>query len=268
MIRSFVVLLLLLIWFSVLFLGNESVFLGLLTLVCMGVALEIAIMLPGAHPPEKLLLAMIGITCAVLLIYGLVFTEMIVALATTALMVAAPFLVGKPEEIFNRGITFVGWGALLIVALVCLGGLARLRLRPDGTQVVAFVSACTLFRDLAANLGGRLATGGRPIAAHVNTTKTWKGAIFGAGATMLLALIGIRMAIFESIGLLRAVLIATVCGVGGQCGDLFESFLKRRAGLRDSSRVFTAHQGGVLDAIDGFLCSVPLVELVLKLAAV
>jgi phosphatidate cytidylyltransferase len=90
------------------------------------------------------------------------------------------------------------------------------------------------------------------------------GALVGCMATVLLGASCAYFSFFGSIELPRSLLVAFACGVGGQLGDLFESLLKRSADIRDSSRLFSSHQGGMLDAIDGFFGAMPLVELVLS----
>jgi len=145
MIRVFVVLFLLVIWFSVLLFGSHAVFLGLLTLVCAGVGLEMAAMLPSSCATEKRLLAVMGIACATSFVYGIGTADLVAPLLAVVLMGAAPFLVGDAEAPFSRGISFVGWGALIILAEVCLAGLARIRLRADGAQLVTLCPPALCF---------------------------------------------------------------------------------------------------------------------------
>lgn len=102
--------------------------------------------------------------------------------------------------------------------------------------------------DTAAIVAGKL-FGKHKLAETISPNKTWEGAIAN-----LVAAIGTAVALagplkFEwSVGLW----VGLICGVLGQVGDLFESWLKRQAGAKDSGDLLPGH-GGVLDRIDSLL---------------
>lgn len=113
--------------------------------------------------------------------------------------------------------------------------------------------------DVGAYFSGRL-IGGPRIAPSISPSKTWAGFIGGAGAAAFVAL-GVEAADFGpasampgfSIGsLLGAVVAGILIAVIAQAGDFFESWMKRRAGVKDSSRLIPGH-GGVFDRLDGFI---------------
>lgn len=113
--------------------------------------------------------------------------------------------------------------------------------------------------DVGAYFSGRL-IGGPKIAPSISPSKTWAGFIGGAGAAALVAL-AVEAADFGpaaampgySIGSLAGAVIAGVLiAVIAQGGDFFESWMKRRAGVKDSSNLIPGH-GGVFDRLDGFI---------------
>ncbi|GAB6074282.1 phosphatidate cytidylyltransferase [Nautilia lithotrophica] len=88
--------------------------------------------------------------------------------------------------------------------------------------------------------------------------KSWEGVIGGvAGATIIGAFVGLYF-----MGFLQAFFIALLVSVSSVFGDLFESYLKRRAGVKDSGNILPGH-GGVLDRIDGYLFAAPVMFVLL-----
>ena len=104
--------------------------------------------------------------------------------------------------------------------------------------------------------------GRRKIAPRISPGKTWEGTFGGFGAAAL-AVLGIS-ALF-GLGRAEAAVAAVTIGPVAFAGDLFESWVKRRAGVKDSGRLFPGH-GGMLDRIDSLL-TVALLVAVLTFAA-
>lgn len=105
------------------------------------------------------------------------------------------------------------------------------------------------------------ALGGRKLMPTVSPGKTISGAIGGLVAAVIVAWLYTRYALrpaaqlaFTPLGL---IVFATVVSVVGQIGDLFESLLKREAGVKDSSRLIPGH-GGVLDRLDSLFFVLPV----------
>lgn len=141
-----------------------------------------------------------------------------------------------------------------------IGALMALRtLR--GREALFLLLLTVMVSDTAQYYSGR-AFGRRPLAPAISPKKTMEGAIggfvFGA-ATLSVAgqwwLPGVPIA-------LRALLGVAVVALG-IAGDLFESMLKRSAGVKDSSTLIPGH-GGVLDRIDALLFAAPVYYVVLK----
>ncbi|HRF59426.1 MAG TPA: phosphatidate cytidylyltransferase [Fimbriimonadaceae bacterium] len=104
--------------------------------------------------------------------------------------------------------------------------------------------------DTAAIFAGK-AFGRHPMAPKISPNKTWEGGIANFAACVL---VGGVLGIALGVEAWRGWACGVTCGVFGQVGDLFESSLKRRAGVKDSGSLLPGH-GGVLDRIDSMLFS-------------
>ena len=131
-------------------------------------------------------------------------------------------------------------------------GLAPIVLRADredGFLAVIFLFAVVWTTDIAAYFIGRSA-GGPKLVPQVSPNKTWSGAIGGTLAAVVVALALAKTAALA--GLFAIAMLAIVLSVSAQVGDVFESFLKRRFGAKDSSHLIPGH-GGLMDRLDGFV---------------
>lgn len=147
-----------------------------------------------------------------------------------------------------------GKGLWSSTALVYAGmsGLALAEVRGDdlyGLLAILFVFAVVWATDIFAYFCGR-ALGGRKLAPAISPGKTWSGALFGAGAGVA-AGIGIALAVRPGGGILIP-LLALGLSIASQVGDLFESWVKRKFGVKDSSHLIPGH-GGVMDRVDGLV---------------
>jgi len=112
---------------------------------------------------------------------------------------------------------------------------------------VLWVMVVTWSTDIFAYFAGR-AIGGPKLAPRISPSKTWAGLVGGvAGAELF----GWLVAAFLDLGS-PFLYISGFMGVLAQAGDLFESWVKRRAGVKDSGTLLPGH-GGALDRLDGFL---------------
>jgi phosphatidate cytidylyltransferase len=130
--------------------------------------------------------------------------------------------------------------------------LAPIVLRGDsehGFTAIILLFAVVWGTDIAAYFVGR-AVGGPKLAPRFSPNKTWAGAIGGVAAAVVAAMV---VASFGGASNLWAVgLIAVGLSVAAQTGDIFESALKRRFGVKDSGRLIPGH-GGLMDRLDGFI---------------
>ena len=151
----------------------------------------------------------------------------------------------------------VALGALLILPT----WLALVQLRQVGPLALIAIMAVVWLADIAAYFSGR-ALGRHKLAPSISPGKTWEGAVGGALAVIVYGFVlapRLPAALAENSALLLLVLVVlTAISV---IGDLFESLLKRQAGIKDSSNILPGH-GGVLDRIDSLTSTLPLVALV------
>lgn len=149
---------------------------------------------------------------------------------------------------------------LLLPTWLALSSL-RETLGPSG---LLLLMAVVWIADIAAYFFGRT-FGRHKLAPSVSPGKTWEGA-FGAVATVLFYGLFLRgqYAPLAQISLPLFVPLMLVLTAVSIIGDLFESLLKRQAGIKDSSNLLPGH-GGVLDRIDSLTSTLPLVALLVLL---
>jgi phosphatidate cytidylyltransferase len=141
-----------------------------------------------------------------------------------------------------------------------IGALVAIR-EAEGPAPLFLLMLTVMASDTAQYYTGRL-TGRRPLAPAISPKKTIEGAIGGfVFGALVLALVGVWWLPRVPVAF-RALLGVTVV-VLGITGDLFESMLKRSAGVKDSSALIPGH-GGVLDRIDALLFAAPVYYIVLQ----
>jgi phosphatidate cytidylyltransferase len=107
--------------------------------------------------------------------------------------------------------------------------------------------------DTLAYLGGRL-LGRHKMAPTTSPGKTWEGFVFGTAATIFVTFIALYKQDFLTIP--QSIALGVAIAVAAPLGDLFESLMKRDAGVKDSGSLLGGH-GGVLDRLDAFLFAAP-----------
>jgi len=133
------------------------------------------------------------------------------------------------------------------------------------------VLALVWIADIGAYFSGK-AFGKRKLAPSISPGKSWEGAIGGGIAVLLLSTLVILFGgpaladtfvvhLQSKLGWFAALAILVVITGASVVGDLFESQLKRRAGVKDSSNLLPGH-GGVLDRIDALVPVLPLAALI------
>lgn len=151
-------------------------------------------------------------------------------------------------------------GLLVAVVVLIPTWLAMVQLRAFAPGVLLSIFAVVWMADIAAYFAGR-AFGKHKLAPAISPGKTWEGA-FGAIAGVLFYGMVMRHYFYQDlmplphwVGLLLLVTAVSIVG------DLFESLLKRKAGIKDSSNILPGH-GGVLDRIDSLTSTLPVVSLI------
>lgn len=151
----------------------------------------------------------------------------------------------------------------IALAALYVGAAAYVLANLDSYFLLAALGS-VIFTDTGAYFTGR-AIGGARIAPSISPSKTWAGLIGGmvfaglfiAGMAFAFYYIGGYASIADVLGtasfeLVLAWLVGAMLAIAAQAGDFFESWLKRKAGVKDSSNLIPGH-GGVFDRVDGLL---------------
>ncbi|PBB37808.1 phosphatidate cytidylyltransferase [Mesorhizobium sp. WSM3868] len=188
--------------------------------------------------PEVLILVFIGVLIAGLPALWL----LLLVAAITAIVAVAARLRGAAQ-----------WEASGL-AYASLSGLSLAYLRGDshsGLIAILFLFAVVWATDIAAYFVGRR-VGGPKLAPSISPGKTQSGALGGAVGGIAAGLV---LAIAAGAGNLTMLgLVALALSIVSQIGDLFESWVKRRHGCKDSSNLIPGH-GGVMDRVDGLVAA-------------
>jgi phosphatidate cytidylyltransferase len=187
------------------------------------------------------------------------------SLLATIVWVALAVLLVQPDAMsvrMPRGVSTV-----LAVLMMSAAWFAMAHFLREGVVVLLSVLVIVWVADTAAYFAGR-AFGKRKLAPHISPGKTWAGVVGAVVAVIAIAVIAHLVA--PDAGLLSNRLLATLGVVGAVLlgavvllsivGDLFESLLKRQAGVKDSSRLLPGH-GGFYDRVDALLPTLPLAAL-------
>jgi phosphatidate cytidylyltransferase len=204
----------------------------------------------GARP-----LTVFGVIWAVLFVVAALFD---VDWATGSLLASAAVLPLVWLVIFRRDTCFQSWVWTLTGILYLgwtLGHYVALRQLDHGRELVILAVFTTFACDTSAFFVGR-AWGRHHMAPAISPHKTWEGAIGGfvgavAAALALRSLLSLGDWSLP-LNYVEAIAVGCLIGVVAQLGDLLESLLKRRAGVKDSGNLIPGH-GGVLDRIDSLV---------------
>lgn len=134
--------------------------------------------------------------------------------------------------------------------------IASVLVRLDQTRGLAALILILLVvwvTDIGGYFAGR-GIGGPKLWPRVSPKKTWAGAIGGFAASLVVA------GGFAALGFGKTgpiLLLGAILSIASQLGDLFESAVKRRFGVKDSSHLIPGH-GGLMDRLDGFVAAVVL----------
>jgi phosphatidate cytidylyltransferase len=204
----------------------------------------------GAYVPRAVPGAAVLGACAALGSgWGLVDVVLMTALLTVGALAVASGRPG-PEILRNSA------AALFPIVYIGmpLGALAAVRVS-GGREAILLMMATIVISDSAQYYTGR-AVGRRPLAPSISPKKTLEGAIGGLVFGTLAFVIGARF-VFAETPVALLVLVGASIAALGIVGDLFESLLKRSAGVKDSGALIPGH-GGVLDRIDSWLFAAPV----------
>jgi phosphatidate cytidylyltransferase len=151
------------------------------------------------------------------------------------------------------------WSALgvLYAGVLVLAPVVLRRDRLYGPAAVFFLFAVVWATDILGYFVGRL-IGGPKLAVHISPKKTWSGA-FGGAMGAVAAGVGFMSVAGYAMG--SPASTAFFLSIVSQGGDLLESAVKRRFGVKDASHVIPGH-GGLMDRLDGFLAAAGVAALI------
>lgn len=213
------------------------------------------------------ILAAIGLYAEWLSIVGLAGQWQVVAPGIVALIMLGWWL-GQAH--FAALLVTLALGLLVVGALApgrriwaaagffyaAIAEIAAILMRMDSGQGLPAL-ILILFVVWATDIGGYVAgrsIGGPKLWPRVSPNKTWAGAIGGFAASLVVAF---GFAAFKFAGTAPLLTLGALLSVAAQFGDLFESAVKRRFGVKDSGRIIPGH-GGLLDRLDGFVAAIVL----------
>jgi phosphatidate cytidylyltransferase len=232
----------------------------------LGLALTEWLQLIGTARSVSMIVALI--VCAALLAVvfapsntiDAVVLPLSVAAAAIWLMIAAVLV--QPSAMTRRVPRILGM--VLAVVLVLAAWFALMRFLSQGVLMLLSVLSIVWIADTAAYFVGR-AFGRRKLAPHISPGKTWAGVVGAILAVLIVAFIIWQFIpaariysndLFATIGPAFALLLLALLVASSIVGDLFESLLKRQAGVKDSGQLLPGH-GGVLDRLDAMVPVLP-----------
>lgn len=196
--------------------------------------------------------------------------QAILLLAGVFWLLVAPLWLGRGWKVRSALVLAVTGWVVVLPAWLALGYLHRV-----SPWFLLSLAALVWIADVAAYFAGRR-FGKRKLAPHISPGKTWEGV---AGALLAVSLYYLGMVLglggFQAPGIalpgsaaaalfwLPAVWLLTGISI---VGDLFESWLKRTAGVKDSGSILPGH-GGILDRIDALVATLPVALLLMMVYA-
>lgn len=251
--------------------GSSNLFMRVIAALVLA-PVTIAIAWFGGWPWLWLVTAAAGLIYVEwLMIVGAVRDRVLIAVGLAALVAAGLCLmVGRTVPAF--GVIAAGIVVLAVLArgqrLWVAGGLiyaglamlASIFVRLDaafGFIALVFVLLVVWGADIGGYFAGR-GIGGPKLWPRVSPKKTWAGAVGGLALSLAVA------AAFAALGfgrLLPLLMLAGLLSVVSQLGDLFESAVKRRFGVKDSSQIIPGH-GGLMDRLDGFVAAIVIAAVI------
>ena len=216
--------------------------LGLVTLAAIGLYVE-WLTIVGARTPRVMAVGIVTL-------FGAAVCLEIGRIGATYVIIALGVIIAALLSPHRRGWAALG-GCYAFAALV-----ASVVVRLDqtyGFTALMFILLVVWVTDIGGYFAGR-GLGGPKLWPRVSPKKTWAGAIGGFAASLVVAA-GFAVAGLGKTGPL--LLLGAALSIASQFGDLFESAVKRRFGVKDSSHIIPGH-GGLLDRLDGFVAAVVL----------
>ncbi len=228
-------------------------FAALLAVAAVAMTFELSNLLPGLGLVMRIMLGAFALLAIWLTAIGGPFVALLVSLTGLTFVVTISILRSTPS--LSPVIVF----PYLILPLI---SLVWLRLDPEFGRLAIFWLLITVWAtDTFAYFAGR-GIGGPKLAPRLSPNKTWAGLVGGmVGAAVVGAITASWFNLGSPLGL---AIISAILAVVAQAGDIFESALKRRAGVKDSGALIPGH-GGALDRVDGIVTAAVAAALIATL---
>jgi len=224
------------------------VFLALLVIVAWILSGEWARVMAPDNPRFFTLATAGAVTAALILtLFGFVVPAIVVLLAG-AVTVGVMAWGGKQKARWlAMGVLYIG------CALVASEWIREAMAPPDGRNIIYWLLFVIWATDTGALAAGAW-LGGPKLAPDISPRKTWSGAVGGMIAAMIVA--GIATPWLFHVPMQAGLFLGAGASVIGQVGDLLESGIKRRFGIKDFGTVIPGH-GGAFDRLDSLLLLMP-----------
>lgn len=163
------------------------------------------------------------------------------------------------EERYHRNLLNQFWLKALMGLLTLTPAwiaLNMIRLAQNGIAVLLFLLCLIWISDTGAYFVGK-GFGKHRLAPHISPKKTWEGLYGGVLSALLVGLLGAITLKIPPPQWPQILLLSFLTTLFSVVGDLFESQLKRQAGLKDSGAIFPGH-GGLLDRLDSLMAAAPI----------
>ncbi len=209
-----------------------------------------------SHPAPRLtayIAPILGLIAAVIYVVQMQYGLAVIAVGLTIFSVVGLQAIRPSPRKGPR----IGWAALgaAYIVIPCLLIIAMrgnaVGFSTDGFQRLLFIVVCVVAADVGAYFGGSL-IGGPKLAPLISPNKTWSGFVSGQiFAVILGALVGWSV----GIGWMNGAILALPVAILSVLGDLFESAIKRKLGVKDTGTLMPGH-GGLLDRLDSLMAAV------------
>jgi phosphatidate cytidylyltransferase len=223
--------------------AGGALWIALVTLAAVGLYVE-WLMIVGTAGEKRV--AASGV--AALLIAGmcLAIGRIDASLSVLVVGLAGVALLSPQRRIWNAAGFFYAAAAEFAAVLVRLD-------QTWGFVALILILLVVWMTDIGGYFAGR-GIGGPKLWPRISPKKTWAGAVGGFAASLVIA------GGFAAFGLGKSgplLLLGALLSIASQFGDLFESAVKRRFGVKDSSQIIPGH-GGLMDRLDGLVAAVVL----------
>ncbi len=212
----------------------------------------------GTRTASSVALALLALFCVWL--GGVAFTSLVILAAVLLIREWSNLTTNQPLVMRLMGYVYI------ILPCSCIIWLRDINLPSDynfGFKVVLALIAIISATDTGAYFAGKK-FGYNKLWPSVSPNKTWEGLLGGIAVATVTGMIFAAYINLQQ-SFIAILFISPIIAVVAQAGDLFKSWIKRRAGVKDSGTLIPGH-GGLLDRIDGYMFTTPLLALIIHLA--